>query len=529
MSDLPPTPAPGTGEPADIGVPLVEPRTGRRTAVVAAVSVAVLAVLGGGAAAAVWLLGGHGSQPDEVLPASTLAEISVDLDPSASQKVEAYQMLRKFPALRQDLDLSGDDLRRTIFDKAIQDSDCSGLDFDTDVKPWLGNRAALGAVDLAGKTPAPVIALQVSDPAAARAGIDKLVACGHPGDDFGYAVTDGYVIISDSSSHARTIVAAGRQAPLSADPGYTSWQDQVGDRGVVNFYVAKRAGDWLVQHAGELGGGGMPAGGADEFAQQAKNFRGLSGTVRFADGGVEVVAVGGGVRDLAGSGNVADPVAALPADTAVAVALAAPADFAGHLVDQLAGLSGEGAGQMVAQIETLTGLHLPDDLQTLLGKGITVSLGGNPPDLGSVSSPADVPFGATISGDPGKIQAVIAKVAERQGVSLDQLGVVEKAEGGRVALASSPEYADELLAQGGLAQSAAFQEVVPEAGKASSVMFVDFDSKWLDALVSFAEEDGAPPAETAKVAANLRPLKAFGASAWQDGDTSHVLVKLTTD
>ncbi len=532
MSNLPPSaPAPGAGEPTDTATPLpVAPSRGRRAVVVGAVAVGVLAVLGGGAAAAVFLLGGHGPQPEEVLPASTLAEVSVDLDPSASQKLAAYQTLRKFPALKKQLDLgTGDDLRRTIFEKAIEDSDCRGLRFDKDVAPWLGDRAALAAVDLSGKLPAPALAVQVSNQARARAGVDKLVACSHPGSDFGYAFADGYVVISDSTAHARSIVAAGQQAPLSADAGYTDWEGQVGDRGVVNFYVAKKAADWLTQHADAFAGGGAAASPADAVTKQVKAFQGLSGTVRFTDGGIEVAAVGGGVPDLTGSGNVSAAVAALPADTAAVLGFATPPDYARQLVASMGQLSGEDSSQLVAQVETLTGLHLPDDLQTLLGKAVTVSLGGNPPDLRAVSSPADLPVGATITGDTAGIQGVIHKVTERQGISLAQLGIAEEVRAGRVALAPSQEYADQLLGGGGLGRSAAFRGVVPEADKASSVMFVDFDSPWLGALVRLARDQGAPAGEAARVQANLQPLEAFGASAWQDGATSHVLVKLTTN
>ena len=530
MSELPPsTPAPG--EPVDLAAPLGStPRRGRRTAVIAAVSVGAVAVLGGGAAAAALLLGGHGPQPEEVLPASTLAEVSVDTDPSATQKLAAYETLRKFPVLRKDLGVdSGQDLRRTIFQLAVKGTGCRHVDFDKDVAPWLGSRAAVAAVDLQGRTPAPAVVVQVSDQGRARAGIDRLVGCGHPGKDFGYAFADGYVVLSDSTDHARTIVAAGQQSPLSADAGYTRWAGEVGDRGVVNFYVARKAGDWLVHHARDLTGGGLAGARTDALARQARTFQGLAGTVRFSGGGLEVAAVSGAVEGAAGGGTVAGAIGRLPADTAAAFGVAVPPDYARTLVDSLSNLSGESAGQLVAQAETMTGLRLPGDLQTLLGRSITVSLGGNPPDLRSVSGPADVPFGVTVTGDTARIEGILQRVAERQGVSLAQLGVVERSGGGRVALASSPAYADRLLGAGGLAGSATFRDVVPEAGRASAVGYVDFDSGWVDAIEKLAGQTGAPAGELAEVRANLAPLKALGASTWQDGSTSHVLVKVTTD
>lgn len=503
---------------------------GRRTAVLAAVSVAVVAVLGGGAWAAGYLLGGHGPQPEDVLPAATVAELSVDMDPSATQKVEALRTLRKFPALRQKLDLGADDdLRKWVYDQAVKDTACSRVDFATDVEPWLGNRAAVAAVDLAGKTPAPAVALQVSDAQQAKAGIQRLVDCGHP-KDFGYAFADGYVVFSDSGDHARTIVTAGKAASLADDPGYTRWTGAVGDRGVLSFYVAKRAGRLIVDNLHQLTGEQVSATQTDALARQADKFEGLAGTVRFAGGGVELAAVGGTSSPAGGSGGVGGAVGRLPGDTALAVSQTVPDDLASRLVQQLSSVSGEPAGRLTAEVETMTGLRLPQDLQTLLGRTITVSLGGDAPDLGAVRGPADIPVAATVSGDTGRIEGVIGKLEERQGVTLDQLGVVEEARDGRVALATSRSYADSVLAPGDLGRTQAFREVVPEADRAASVAYVDFDSTWVPALIRLAGDSGAVSADQlGKARANLAPLRAFGASSWRDGDTTHLLVKLTTD
>jgi hypothetical protein len=177
----------------------------------------------------------------------------------------------------------------------------------------------------------------------------------------------------------------------------------------------------------------------------------------------------------------------------------------------------------------MTGLRLPQDVQTLLGQAVTFSVGGEVPDLHAVRGPADLPLGATITGDTGKIQDVIHKVEERQGVTLDQLGVAESAKDGRVALASSRSYAAMLATGGNLGQSDTFRQVVPEAGRSAGVFYLDFDSKWVPALLKMADDSGAPAAQVQKVRANLAPLRGLGVSSWTDGDTGHVLVKLSTD
>ena len=75
---------------------------GRKRGLVIGGAVAAVAVAGGAAWAATSFLG-QGAQPAEALPAATLGYASVDLDPSGSQKVEALQVLRKFPAIKEEL------------------------------------------------------------------------------------------------------------------------------------------------------------------------------------------------------------------------------------------------------------------------------------------------------------------------------------------------------------------------------------------------------------------------------------------
>ena len=134
-----------------------EPATGTRQrgviAVVASV-VAVVLIAGGGFAAWQFFAGG-GPRPAEVLPASTFALVTVDLNPSGGQKVEAIRTLRKFPSWKKRTGLTPDsDVLEAIFDKALEKGPCKALDYETDVKPWIGHRAGFGGV-LLGNQPAP--------------------------------------------------------------------------------------------------------------------------------------------------------------------------------------------------------------------------------------------------------------------------------------------------------------------------------------------------------------------------------------
>jgi hypothetical protein len=504
----------------------------RRVAVIAAVAVAVVAALGGGAYAAYSLLKGGGPEPDAVLPASTVAVVSVDLDPSAGQKIAAIKSIRRFPALKKSLGLhADDDLRQYVFDKIAETGDCNNLDFDKDVKPWLGKRAAMAAVDLGESHPTPVIALQVSDPGAAKKGFDAIVKCTDP-EDFAFVVGDDYLIGSDTAAHAQAVLDKSEQKSLADDPAYQKWTDEAGDAGVLNFYVAKSAAtygaDQLDQLSREFAGGIGGTTSEDPFGSvkdALKNFQGLGGTLRFAGGGMELSVAGGGLSQLSDLTTVGNEVGDLPDDTAVALGFGVSKDYAQKMVDQM----GSQGDDFVAQAEDQTGLDLPGDLQTLLGHAVTLSLGGDAPkSLDDVQAVDEVPAGLVIHGDADKIKAIIAKAEDHLDMRLSDIPLVIEGSGDKVVLATSRDYAADLLKPGTLGSDADFRDAVPHAGDADGILWVDFDSAWRESLVGTARsEDGDGAAEDAD--ANTKPLRSLGLSSWKDGSVSHVLLKITTD
>jgi hypothetical protein len=503
--------------------------TARKGSVVAvSVALVVALVLGGSAFAVYKLFFSGGAQPAEALPASTLALVSVDLNPSAGQKVEALKTMRKFPKLKDELGLDADDdLRRLFFEEVIKEGDCADLDYDADVEPWVGKRAAFGAVDLGGDQPSPVAVLQVTDKDAAGKGFAKLVECGDGmGDDFGFTVTDDYLVASDSVDNARKIVAQAEEEPLSEDADYQKWTEAAGDAGVLSFYVGQDAADALMDAFDQ----------GDEQSKMARaaleKFQGLAGTVRFADGGMEMAVVGGGVEQYSAGPAVGKQLGSMPADTAALLGFGVPDDFVeqvlAQLRDQLGAETSREIDEQIEAFEAETGLEFPEDVQALLGDSVAVALGGDAPaSLNDINAPADVPVGLVISGDAERIEEVIDKIERASGASLDAFDVVRKSEGDRVAIASSEGYADALLGGGDLSDDERFQRAVPQADRSTGVVYLDFDSDWVTSIVdTFGADTGEDTAELRK---NLEPLEAFGFSNWQDGDVSHFLLKVTTD
>ncbi len=351
-------------------------------------------------------------------------------------------------------------------------------------------------------------------------------------DDFGWTLTEDYILASDSTEHARTIAAQGEKAPLAEDEDFQKWTDEAGGAGIVNVYVGRKvvdiASEQLSSDSGGLGGsfdGTLPGSPEDEdevadALAAYKDFRGAAAVLRFADGGIELALAGGGGQSIEGEETVADHVAAMPGDTALLFALAVPPGaFDAINKADTDGLGSDFLGEML-------GIDFPDDLETLLGKSLSISLGGDAPDdLGSVEGPGDLSIGALIRGDSDEIEDVIAKLEERSGSSLEELEVTKKSEDGKVVIASTSEYADQLLGDGSLSDDDGFEDAVPNADDAQMILYADFDGEWGRALVDTVREDGDD--ESREVAANLEVLRAFGASAWTEGDVSHGLVRLS--
>src|SRR6187401_1605570 len=105
--------------------PQPQPGSGRRgvrgLVAIGASALAVVLIAVGGFAAWQFFSAG-GPQPTEVLPDSTFALVTVDLDPSGGQKIEAIQTLRKFPSWKKRIGVQADDdLMKKIVERGLKD------------------------------------------------------------------------------------------------------------------------------------------------------------------------------------------------------------------------------------------------------------------------------------------------------------------------------------------------------------------------------------------------------------------------
>jgi Protein of unknown function (DUF3352) len=433
-------------------------RRGKLIPLIAAV--AVLLVLGGGGAFAYSRISG-GDQPSAVLPASSVAYARVDLKPSAGQQVAALRFLRKFPTVRDQLSLTGDndDLRQKLFEfiKKNAGDDLSDVDFAKDVEPWLGNRVGIAAVPKDGK-PEPVVAVQITDEGKAKAGLDKLFA--DEKEKPGQAFTGDYVIIAEDQAKADAFANEAKSNPLEKNQKFDQDMSALGEQGFASAWadtqgLATLAGDEMTDEQRKA----LPAGS-------------MAAVLRFDDSHVELKGVVHGDKSLkAGSAKAEEIVSTLPDSTAGAFALSDGENLVGKIWDQLAKSSSGGIdlGKIIRDAGEQYGVNLPDDLKLLLGKNFAVAV-----DRETGESGPNV--AAVMKTDPAKAEQVIDNVlaaARKRG----ELPVeVQKAKNDdTLVVATSKSYAEKALQGGKLGDTEAFKAAIPDASGSVSIGYVDFD------------------------------------------------------
>ncbi len=221
-------------------------RRRRRTGLVAGVAVAVVGAVGVGAYGVTQLMAG-GTSPATAVPADALGYVSLDLDPSAAQKIEAITILRKFPALRSELKIgSRDDLRKRLFTEIRKDGSCPDLSYAEDVEPWIGDRVALAAVPGKGDKVLPLVALQVTDQDKARTGMRALETCDKDDSTLGIAAVGDYLLISEHQSEPTRWPRRPSRRPWpttrTSPPGWTG----PGTPASSAMYASKDAADAVV-------------------------------------------------------------------------------------------------------------------------------------------------------------------------------------------------------------------------------------------------------------------------------------------
>lgn len=512
------------------------PKSGRKR-VIAGVGAAALVILGGAAAYGVVQFLDAGESAATAVPADALGYLSIDLDPSGGQKVAAYETMRKFPALKEQLNLDSDeDARQWIFDAINEEApeECK-LDFEDDVAPWLGNQIAFSGVETE-EGPQPFFVLEVSDADAAEQTVEDIFTCDGE-EEFGTATVGEFMIVAPSADLADDVAADAEESPLSDDETFQARLDDAGDQGVVTGYLAPAAIDSMLDQAQgtDLPDGTMSTdplsadSELDVVRDYLEDFEGAAMQVRFADEGLEMEMVASGIEQIEDLDPGTTGMTELPETTGVAYGLAAGPDFVEQIGDAVRGqMSDEEYESQLQMFEQQTGLAFPEDIQTLLGDGLSVAVDGSidvqalqQAFMTGQTEGVALPVGIrVVSDDTAGVVEVTDKIEALLPPGMPFSLEVEEGDGA-VALGVDPDYVSELAGSGSLGDSETFQDAVPDAEDSLGGLYVDFDAEsWLDELVGEQDPEALE---------NVEPLSSMGASVTKDEDTGRMLLRLTTD
>ncbi|TDE09143.1 DUF3352 domain-containing protein [Jiangella asiatica] len=530
------TPGPQPTRPLDLGAVAVGPvppppgASRRRRGLAAGILAGVAVLIVPGAVVAWQALDGGGTQPHDVLPGDALGYARVDLDPSASQKIEAFRFLRKFPLFSEATGIEDDnaDLRERLVDAFSASTGCD-LDFQEDVEPWIGNR--LGAAMLPptgdGEEPGFALALQTDDQDAAEAAIDKVLGCDATGGaEMGRAFLDGYLIMTDTQENADRYVEAAGESPLSENAEFTETMDLLGDPGIASAWTSGSALFDTFGGAEALGeipeGSGMPSG--DDMAEMIDDsYRNAAMAFRFDDSYAELAAVMTGEIYQAVDAGVR---ANVPEDTMAFLGVSGGSQYVTDNWDALLGTYPD-AEEELGALEDEIGISLPEDIATVFGDHLVVAVGGGELDPGAIAegdlSTLDV--GARVETDPEAFQDLwdrIQGIAEDAGASLE--GVPLQTTNDGYVIASNDDYANALIDGGDLSDSDVYTTAVRDAGEANTVFFLNFDAVE-DDILSAAEGQGLSDSELE----SLRALQAVGVSAQVLDGHTEMSLRVTAD
>jgi hypothetical protein len=423
-----------------------------------------------------------------------VAFAEIDLNPSLEQKVDALRFARKLPDVDKDVK-EDSDLREVVYEGLTED--VKNAPPWSSAKEWIGDRAAIAMVPATGgEDPFEAVAvLAVKDEGKARTDLAKLSEKGD-----GYAVRDGWAVLTESQPLADQIAAVTEDKSLAGSDTFKQDVDRLGDTGIISAWfdgreLADAAKAYAQKEADSTEGLSSALDSLDQFKDQLGHG---AATIRFSGPQLELAMVTVGAKpSTATAGTDLDK---LPADSLVAISTQG---LDQQLTDAWPSLAKQGGDQLAEG----TGLTLPKDLAALLGQRTQIVL-----SKGETKIPD---FGIRVSSKDAGLPKILDTVMS---LSEEALPLQRKDLPGGYVLSSSPEQAAALAEDdGGLGATKGFKDVLPELGSAQSAAFVN-----LAGLADFGDLD----AEEAK---GLKALGVAGLTASVDGDgVGHFTLRVGT-
>src|SRR3954469_4667226 len=203
-----------------------------RGAKLTALTTALAVVLTGGIVTAAWRAFQPHHAPESLVPSTAFAVGTLDLSLPGGQSDALAAFADPFPGspTHHGDGSAVDRLLRAIF----RESSDPHLDYDRDIKPWLGDHVVLaGWMDKAGK-PQMEGLVESKDDAAAKRVLTKAIGTG----DGAIRFADGYAVLGDTDALVRESIDAAHRASIAdnadyvhdlealpGDPAATGWMD----------------------------------------------------------------------------------------------------------------------------------------------------------------------------------------------------------------------------------------------------------------------------------------------------------------
>ena len=533
-------------------------RKPRKPAIIAAVAggVALLLIVGGGAWAFTTLVLGKGQSVAAsavAFPGSTVGWAELAIDPSNDQKLAALGFTGKLTGLEDalaeagiDLDLSdgaNTDLKKSAWDAFVsaQTGDATTLDYDKDIKPWLGSRIAVGLLEnpVAGEQRT-IVAIESSDAAAAKKALTTLVSESDETQGWTVGEHSGYALLG---SEGVDLNEEFRTGTLASNEEFSA--------------AAAKSGEWGLVSGWTGPGFAATVSNTDEAAAAATKGGSQFAVVRLVDGTLELSGSSTGVESGPELGDAGSAVGTLPASTMLAgsygslgvlldyllsdndTAAALAESYSSYLGTAEAGATPE---EQIANsraavsdfFQTTFGLAFPDDVDSLFGESLTIVVDSavSTTPSGSTENPVTEVVGSGVAIVVTSADA--AATAEKWNTVLDayaaqlggELGLTVTVADNRVIIGAG-KYADALAGPAGtLGSSKRAATVLPDLDGASGVLYLDVPA----ALATYGALIGDAAGEASSPLGAFDGLSAIGITTTRVSDTeSSYRMRISTE
>jgi len=459
-------------------------------------------VAGGGFLAYNFFNGASPSAATAGIPNNAIAVVELSLNPADADKLALKNIVEKFP---QGDDMPDTDDYKEILWELVADDD-GDINYQEDVKPWLGDSLSLGVLPaeggassdddlgpLSGSPVTPVLAVEVTDEGKAEAFMKE-----HGNDNTKHFFHDKLLVIEDKNSDLKAALDKGS---IKDNEQYKADMDALEGGNL--------ASAWLSSEAFKMAFESGSAGAVDpEVVEQLEALKTMHGSfgLHVEENMLTLHTTFESELNYGKSDSANDFVGSLPADAPAAFGVAFNDEMISQMWKQLAGTP-----EVKDQL-TQVGIQSEEDLKALLGKQLAVALDGVPGQGGG----GDVKVGVKVAtGDVERHKAIVDPLFEQMEAQGGELPVERGADGDTVTYTRG--YSADEVTGGALKDSDLYKKVVTD--DAQAIVFVNMNA--------VSELAGSNMDEESKQ--YVDPIAAVGMTSSVDGQRTKGIVRVVFD